>query len=380
MAKLNRLYFTISMVSLVGLLSGCIWAETPTPIAQLTQLHSGVEVTVIKEIETVTNELSQTKTFNQCESASPFKSEIRFSQISEQETQNQLVLGGEGGGEIGLSQVAKMTITGKVEQYFLNTQRNEKGHEESIQIEVPPNTHQEYIINWNEKWRTGTVEYIEDGIKKTIEYSYRIGVELESSIVRDLMCPTQKASVPSVKVSPETGQSNDTQTTEYSSVEAELFRLPFSDDFDKGLKPEWKILGGNPVITNGLLKSAKDDLIIQIGDESNGNYSISLDWMCNWGLTIVFGNRIRFYYGGNVWYWQAYDNNQWTTITDIDPWRICVSSDSMETMVVSVMGNQYQIFHAGSIAFEGSYGQHVTGPVTIVVPSFQTIDNFQMSQ
>ncbi len=177
-----------------------VWAAqcggTPTPIVESTPIPSGAEVINITEKETVTNKLPQQKTFDQCNSASPFKSQVQFSQSASEQSQQELVLGVTVGGEVGVSEIAKVTLEGAVEQHFATSKTNGQAHGESVAIEVPPYTKQEYNIVWQETRREGIVEYKENGVSKTADYSYRIGLELVSATGRDLLCPGQEKSTP----------------------------------------------------------------------------------------------------------------------------------------------------------------------------------------
>lgn len=181
----------IALVCLPIILIACSQKE-PEPISQVTSVPEGVEITNIDEGQIITSEISQQKVFDQCESSSPFKAEIRFSQSSGQESQNDLVFKGNISGEIGLSEIAKVQLGGAIEKRFTNTSTSGQAHDEGVAIEVPAHTKQEYTIVWQEIRRDGKVDYIEDGETYTVNYSYRIGVELSSSTVIDLECPGQE--------------------------------------------------------------------------------------------------------------------------------------------------------------------------------------------
>ena len=159
---------------------------------QETSIPSGVQVVAITEEETVINELTQRKVFDQCEASSTFRPDVRFSQAESNATQEELVLGGTVGGEKGFSELAKVTLEGSVQKQFASSRNIEQVHGEGGTIEVPPYTRQEYTLVWRETRRKGTVEYIEDGVVKTAEYSYRVGLELVSTIGKDLTCPGQE--------------------------------------------------------------------------------------------------------------------------------------------------------------------------------------------
>jgi WD40 repeat protein len=166
--------------------------STPEPMLEATPVPSGVEVMEITEDNTVENEITQKKVFDQCESASPFKAKAKFSQYAVQEARKELVLGASLEGKVGLSKVAEVKLAGSIEQHFVSSEQVGKTHEEAVDIEVQPHSKQEYTIVWREIWREGTVQYVEEGTPKTATYRYRIGLELVSSIGKDLSCPGQE--------------------------------------------------------------------------------------------------------------------------------------------------------------------------------------------
>lgn len=179
----------IALVCLPIILIAC---SQPEPISQVTPVPEGVEIINIDEGQVITSEISQQKVFDQCESSSSFKAEIRFSQSSGQELQNDLVFKGNVSSEIGLSEIAKVQLGSAIEKRFTNRSTSGQSHDEGVAIEVPAHTKQEYTIVWQEIRRDGEVEYIEDGETYTANYSYRIGVELSSSTVVDLDCSGQE--------------------------------------------------------------------------------------------------------------------------------------------------------------------------------------------
>ena len=129
------------------------------------------------------------KQYDQCDSASPLKTEIQFSESSSEAKQKELVLSAGASSEIGTSAVAKVEPEGSVEQRFSSVNTTSKDYQEVLSIEAPPRTHQEYTITWRETRREGTIQYVENGETRFAKYSYRVGLELASSNVKDIVCP-----------------------------------------------------------------------------------------------------------------------------------------------------------------------------------------------
>ena len=177
-----------SMIMLAVLLVACGSSTPETPIAAST-----INITNISENNVVVGQIVQKKTFNQCASASPIRATIQFIETSGQTSQKALVLSETGGIQVGLPKTAELKMEAAIEEHFSVTNERARTSEESVSIEVPAYTRQEYTIIWNETRREGTIEYMENGEKKFINYSYRMGVELASSSVSDINCalPTE---------------------------------------------------------------------------------------------------------------------------------------------------------------------------------------------
>lgn len=159
-------------------------ALTPTapPVGDKIQIDS------INEGSIHPTQITQQKVFDQCQSASPLQAQISFSEAVSEESEDALMLGAEVGGKAQVSGVAEVEIKGQIQKHFTEKRGNTQEHTESIQIEVPPYTKQEYTIIWTEYRQEGTVNYIENSEDLSIGFTYRIGGELSSSSVRDLSC------------------------------------------------------------------------------------------------------------------------------------------------------------------------------------------------
>lgn len=183
----------ISLFLLLPMLISCglFKKSEPAAIAIVTALPANVEnIQVMENESNVETQVTQVKVFNQCDSSSSLGATIRSSQINSEELQRELVL--KGGLEVevaSLSELVKGKIQGAVEAHFLSGNTRTESRYEEISIEVPPNTQQEYTILWQENRREGTVQYELDGSIHFVDYSYRLGIELVSTNVRDIPCP-----------------------------------------------------------------------------------------------------------------------------------------------------------------------------------------------
>ena len=181
-------------------LTSCTPPATPTtqPTAE------DIAVTNLIENPQVEGQIVQTKVYDQCQSASPLKAQIQFSKSNTSSEQKELVIGAGVSGEVGLSVAAKVEIQGSIEERFASVNTTQEDYQEVIDIEVPGRTKQEFSFIWKETRREGTIEYSEDGIIKSVDYSYRIGLQFADSIVKDIPCPVQITSTPSEEHIPPT--------------------------------------------------------------------------------------------------------------------------------------------------------------------------------
>ena len=378
----------VTLAVVLGVLNTC----TPSPsttVLEVTQIApDAIDLSTVNitESQTVTNQISQVKTFDQCASASPLKAKIQFSSSSRQGNQRELVLTASVGGQIGLTPAIAAQLEGEIKRR-IDTSIT-AGHEEEVEIEVPARSRQEYSIVWQESRREGTVQYVENGETKTASYSYRIGLELNSSTVRDLSCPGQPAggTAPTVpdsespveaptQASP-VAEGGDTAVPTALALPVSSLLLPFEDSFDGGLRPEWQVISGQPVVANGNLKPAGIDwLTMQVGDSSLGeNFTISVDW--NWechAATITLGEKVRFRFVGYGFHWEAFHENEWITL-QYDNAQPCEGNTQFK-----VSGGNYTLLNNGEQLLTGTYEETSSGPITVAIDSSVTIDNFRIT-
>ena len=172
-----------SLILLATILSAC---EPQTPETQVPP--STITVVKITENDMITGQITQTKTYDLCESESSATALIQFSEFSSQTSQKALTLSESGGGQIEIEKIVELKLEGSVQEYFSVTKQESQGTLESITFTVPAHTHKEYSIIWKETRRTGSIEYLENGQRKFVNFSYRTRVEFESSSVRNIDC------------------------------------------------------------------------------------------------------------------------------------------------------------------------------------------------
>lgn len=140
--------------------------------------------------------------------------------------------------------------------------------------------------------------------------------------------------------------------------------LPFTDSFDNGLTGAWRVITGDPVISNGKLGSARsEEVILEIGNRALRDYTIEFtvsddEW--GWGgydtalyLLLTPTLQVELYDAdlSTRIKWQSFKDNAWSEVT-----RTELPSSIVTQFRVVVSGNKYQVFANGQIASELIYG------------------------
>lgn len=159
-------------------------------------------------------------------------------------------------------------------------------------------------------------------------------------------------------------------------------QLPFTDNFDQGLRSEWRVINGRPLVSEGRLTSAVDELSIEIGNSTLTDYTLQLDvggkTSCSHGygdyLTITFSPTLRFSYhyidfGGRL-IWSTYDSKDWTEISRQDH----LDCGRFE---IKVSGNKYQLLINGSLASDLVF-EPAQGPLLMSIDEHVFIDNLEV--
>lgn len=158
--------------------------------------------------------------------------------------------------------------------------------------------------------------------------------------------------------------------------------LPFFDGFDQGLRPEWRVINGRPLVSEGRLTSAVDELSMEIGNTSLQNYTLSFDVSGDDGCGSGYGNdlvigfsptqRLSYYdtdFSGRL-RWYTFDNNDWVKIDEQDG----IDCGHFE---IDVFGNSYQVRVNGSLASELVY-EPAQGPLLVSIDEDVNIDNLEI--
>jgi uncharacterized Zn finger protein (UPF0148 family) len=159
-----------------------------------------------------------------------------------------------------------------------------------------------------------------------------------------------------------------------------ILNLPFTDDFNDGLSPEWRIISGNPIISNGKLGSAKNkDFFIEIANGQLKNYTITTQLYSreeNWGWGGYF-SQVDFYFSptlrlvltssdfNSTAHWFAFEGNEWEKILRTE----LPDAGNGDNFKIVVNGNIYSVFMNGQLGSELIYGsvREVGSPLIVRV-------------
>lgn len=153
--------------------------------------------------------------------------------------------------------------------------------------------------------------------------------------------------------------------------------LPFSDNFDNGMKSEWKVIQGQPLIVDGRLSStgsSNEKAVLEIGD-SFTNYTAEFDFELlpnSHYMGFIIGRQIRYTgtdYCCNLW--ESFSGGQWEYIADGAPNGTGRNGHAQ----VVVSGNTYSLFINGQMVSKITYGMPSSGPFAIIVDYRAFIDN-----
>jgi len=149
--------------------------------------------------------------------------------------------------------------------------------------------------------------------------------------------------------------------------------LPFQDNFDQGLSPQWRVVSGVPVVSNGQLGSAGDSLLLEIGDSSLGNYTVSFDFDFPVFPTIAGKVMFNLASGCACSRLEVFQDNDWVTIAE----TYQLPADGNLRIVVA--SGKYSIFIDGGLQLEAIYGSTLFGPFSLRIDKNGTVDNFSMT-
>ena len=169
--------------------------------------QNNVQVQNIEDGATDTKLITDEKVFNQCTSDTSSTYQVQFSESSGQSTQNDLTFIGTLGAGGDIPEVAKITLETAIQSHVGKTSTYTTGASESMQVTIPPRTKVLYTLIWKETIQTGTVQYVQNNVSKSADFSYRLKVVLESSSSTELSCintpiPSGPTSTPHADIQP----------------------------------------------------------------------------------------------------------------------------------------------------------------------------------
>lgn len=197
---------------------------------------------------------------------------------------------------------------------------------------------------------------------------------LETPVVRQP--PT--ATVPGLNASPTPVVDSSPMPTQDPNP---ALSLPFQDNFDNGLDPNWRIVAGEPLILDGKLSPASAELRIEIGNSKLTTYTLEMDvWgekpdLCGIGygkhLKVNPAPKLRFQFfgftfGGRL-IWETYASSQWSEMARYDNLKC-------GRFKVVVANSSYSLSIQGDLVSE-IISLPAEGPLSISMDDSITLDN-----
>lgn len=203
----------------------------------------------------------------------------------------------------------------------------------------------------------------------TPDVAATIDAQVESTLTA--MAPAESAP-PS---DPESGAAEPTPAAENDTTPVDPTRvvlsdpnppltLPFRDDFETGVSSAWRVIGGNPIVSNGKLGSARgQEVILEIGNNELRDYTIEFSVSNDgrsWGgyytaLYLLLTPSLQVELDSADGYtgvrWRAFEDDSWSTLT-----RIEVKASTVTHFRVSVADNAFRVHADGQIVSELVYG------------------------
>ena len=212
----------------------------------------------------------------------------------------------------------------------------------------------------------GSNEQIEE-IKATIESLQTLREDLEAQI--------DGKAKPDVSPNTEANNPVATDTPEPS------ISFPFIDDFDNGLRPEWRVVSGEPAVINGKLGSVGEEVSIKLDNILPITKVIEFDFLIPNvypSLSISLGDDVRIVHSIHGLIYQVFSENEWIQVGESE-----TGSYYEGRLRIEINGNKHSIFNNGTKIFEIVHGQEISGDLTITLDDYSTnmylLDNFVLS-
>lgn len=189
--------------------------------------------------------------------------------------------------------------------------------------------------------------------------------------------PTAPQASPVFPARPATAGATVAVTTPQSSSTATNLIV---DNFDNGLRPEWNVSSGQPIIAEGRVTAAVDNLTLEIG-ENLTRYTVEFDYdpvssngCCDpRRISLVLANKLRYDFSAYDSDWQELQQDKWVGI-DHDG-----GLPPSGHFMLKVDPPHYTVFADKKKIREIIYGSPISGSLAISLLKTTYIDNFSLS-
>lgn len=183
-----------------------------------------------------------------------------------------------------------------------------------------------------------------------------------------------------------TGYSTDYKEFNVWTIPSSTLTFPFIDPFNYGLRSEWEIIVGEPMIIDGMVGRTSGEFKFSIGDESLSDYTIEFDYSvvndcanCV-SIELLIGTKIKYYLvGGDIGgvnsKLDVLDDNKWSNLLSN---QLTSNEGHIE---LQISGNEFNLL-IDSVASEPVIFDSVNikhGPIIITLDNGAFIDNFSLN-
>lgn len=156
--------------------------------------------------------------------------------------------------------------------------------------------------------------------------------------------------------------------------------LPFQDTFENGLRPEWRIISGEPIFRGGRLGAVGQALVLEIGDDALQNFKLEFDFTGagNFQAFTLFlsDNSLRYNADACEERWSIFHDSKWDGLYY---GGYCNGVGDSGHVAVTFIGNSIKVFLNGSPHYDFAYGSTIHGPLQVLFDPGRTIDNLMLT-
>ncbi len=206
----------------------------------------------------------------------------------------------------------------------------------------------------------------------------RIHLAETANALNAALLPTQTSVPSTIIIFTPSATPYPTEVPTTIPVPTPLIALPFSDNFDQGLRSEWEVLSANAVVTEGRLTTTGEQLFLALNETNLQDMIIEFDYTLKFFardvILVVFGQELRLRVQRDGIIWEEFKNDQWKEVTRAED-----DLGKSGRLRIEKIGNNYSIYNNGLAHSRVIYGTAVRGSLIIGIGNKDiSLDNFSL--